>query len=340
MESPLVVVSYGVDADMKSANSRVLGDIARLVFAGELGESEREAAIVDADVLVSWGFEREVPAPTLAKLRLLQLLSAGIDHLDFTGVPPHVVVASNVGAYAEPMAEHVMAMVLACAKRLPQRQAELSRGEFDQRSLSLSLTGSVCTIVGFGGIGKATARLMKAFGAKVWALNTSGRTEEPADFVGTLEDLPRALAESDVVVLCLPLTRITRGLISERELALMKPRAILVNVARGAVIDERALYEHLRDNSEFWAGIDTWWSEPRGSGRFHTEFPFLELPNVIGTPHNSPLVPGVIATAVRRAAENVKRFLEGGELSGVARREDYMEGPRSDRSGAERDTAS
>lgn len=329
MDTPTVVVSYGVDADMRRVNTEVLGESARLVFARDLGEPEREAAFAEAEVLVSWGLAHEVPASTLVKLdglRLLQLVSAGIDHLDFTSVPAQVMIASNVGAYAEPMAEQVMAMVLACAKRLPERRTELANGTFDQRSLSLTLDGAICAIVGFGGIGKAVARLMRAFGARIWALNTSGRTEERVDFVGTLDDLPRAISEADVVVLSLPLTRATRGLVSERELALMKPRSILVNVARGAVIDERALYEHLRANPEFWAAIDTWWKEPRGLGEFHTEFPFLELPNVIGTPHNSPLVAGILTVAARRAAENVKRFIDGQEMSGVARREDYLGG--------------
>jgi len=328
---PVVVVSYAADRHMRAVNDEVLADTADVVYlrprsAERVADEERAAALERADAVLTWNLPNELAPGALSqakRLRLLQLISAGLDHLDFGEVPEQVTVASNVGAYAEPMAEHVMAMVLACAKRLPQRQAALARGEFDQTSLSQSLEGAVCVILGYGGIGKATARLMRAFGAEIWALNTSGATEDPVAFAGTVADLDRALGVADVVVVSLPLKRATRGLISERELSSMKPTAILVNVARGDVIDQRALYEHLRDHGDFWAGIDTWWNEPSRTGEFRTDYPFFDLANVIGSPHNSPLVPGVLIKAAQRAAENVRRFLEGGRLTGVARREDY-----------------
>jgi phosphoglycerate dehydrogenase-like enzyme len=132
------------------------------------------------------------------------------------------------------------------------------------------------------------------------------------------------LAASDVLLLSLPLTLTTRGLIGARELAVMKPAAILINVARGAIIDQHALYEHLRVNPDFTAGIDTWWAEPSGDAPFRTDFPFFELPNVLGSPHNSSIVPGTMLTAARRAAQNVVRYLNGEPVHGVVRRSDYV----------------
>jgi phosphoglycerate dehydrogenase-like enzyme len=164
---------------------------------------------------------------------------------------------------------------------------------------------------------------MSALGARIHAVNTSGRTNEAVEFVGTLADLDAVLAASDFLVIALPLTKSTRGLIGRRELAEMKPTAILVNVARGAIVDEEALYQHLRTHADFAAGIDAWWNEPRGKEKFSTRFPFLELPNLIGSPHSSALVPGVELLAVRRAAENVARHLRGEPVTGVLRREDY-----------------
>jgi glycerate dehydrogenase len=220
------------------------------------------------------------------------------------------------------MAEHVLAMTLSLAKRLPQRHAALAAGRFDQRHL-LTLRGAVCAILGYGGIGIATARLMRAFGARIYAVNRSGRTSEPADFTGTLADLGAVLAAADVLVICLPLTLATRGLIGAGELALMKPTAILVNVARGAIVDEAALYEHLRTHPEFTVGIDAWWEEPAGGGAFKTAYPFFGLPNFIGSPHNSGLVPGTLPEAARRAAQNVGRYLRDQPVTGLVRREDY-----------------
>ena len=104
----------------------------------------------------------------------------------------------------------------------------------------------------------------------------------------------------------------------------MKPDAILMNTARGAIIDEEALYLHIKHHPTFMVGIDTWWIEPLRGGTFRMDYPFLELPNVLGSPHNSAVVPNIILEAARQAAENVKHFLEGEKVIGIVRREDYL----------------
>ena len=233
------------------------------------------------------------------------------------------MLAGNVGAFAEPIAEHVLAMSLALAKRLPQNHAALARGEYPAKPDTLWLRGGVAGIVGFGGIGKASARLLRCVGMRIHALNTSGRTDEDVEFAGGPGDLEAVLRVADVVVLATPLTRHTRGLIGAGELGWMKPDAILVNVARGAIVDERALYEHLRSNPEFSAGIDVWWDEPPRGTPFAPALPFLDLPNVLGSPHNSGNTPGVLDDAAAWAARNVARFLRGEPIVGIQRPEDY-----------------
>jgi glycerate dehydrogenase len=300
-----------------------------LASLADVPEHERVDALRSTRAVVGWNLRRELRSDeefaALDGADLIQLLSAGADGVPFDRVPPSVLLASNVGAYAQPMAEHTVAMVLALAKRLPQKHAELARGEFRQSPPTKTLDGAVCAILGFGGIGKACARLLRPFGARIWAVNTSGRTNEDVERCETLNGLDDVLRGADVVIVALPLTRETRGLIGGRELTLMKSDAILVNVARGAVVDQRALYERLRSNPEFMAGIDAWWVEPWGSGRFELEHPFFELPNVLGSPHNSAIVPGVLDVAARRAAENVARFLRGETVRGVVHREEYVE---------------
>jgi phosphoglycerate dehydrogenase-like enzyme len=165
---------------------------------------------------------------------------------------------------------------------------------------------------------------MRAFGMRIYAINTSGSSPEPTDFLDTLHDLERVLRESDVVVISLPLVKATRGLISKEELAWMKPDAILVNVTRGAILDEEALYAHVKSHSNFLLGIDARWTEPFLHGTFRLEYPFLDLPNVLGSPHNSAVVANVLMYAARRAAKNVKHFLGEEKVTGIARREDHL----------------
>ena len=325
----LVAVSYPVDDEFAQINAEVLDRDAAMAFLPRLGEAQRREVLRQAEALIGLHLSRELPAGAWEEvpgLRFVQLLSAGADGTDFAVIPEQVLLASNVGAYAEPIAEHVMAMTLALARRLPQRHAALARGEFDQADPLLTLNGAVCAILGFGGIGRATARLMRPFGARIHVVNSSGRVGEPVDFAGTLADLDGVLAAADVLVVALPLTTATRGLIGARELALMKDTAIVVIVSRAAIVDERALYEHLRGHPAFCAGIDAWWHEPGAAGPdsgFSTAYPFLNLPNVIGSPHNSGVVPGVLPHAARLAAENVRRYLRGETVTGEVRRADY-----------------
>jgi phosphoglycerate dehydrogenase-like enzyme len=323
----LVAVSYPADGEFVQINTSVLGDVADLVFLDGRPEAEFRDVLGRADVLLGWHLSQELPdgaLPGAQNLRLIQLLSAGADSVDFAAIPEHLTLASNAGAYAEPMAEYVLAVTLALARRLPQRHADLARGEFRMWDRVLTLDGAVCAILGFGGIGQATARLMRAFGARIHAVNSSGRTSEPAEFTGTLADLDQVLTAADVLVISLPLINATRGLIGARELGLMKPDAILVNLGRAAIVDERALYEHLRSHPDFCAGIDAWWQEPGPGTKFRTNYPFFDLPNLLGSPHNSGVTDGALQVGARRAAENVRRFLAGEAVAGVARREDYL----------------
>jgi glycerate dehydrogenase len=327
MDKQNIVVTYNASPEDKALFLEVLGSFATLTYLNEISPAQREQSLERANILISWNFPREVlpqEYPRLQQVTFIQLLSAGADHMPFADLPSHIIVASNPGAYAAPMAEHVMAMTLALAKRLLIENQKLRNGEFDQFTPNRLLSGTTAGILGFGGIGRATARLMRAFDMKIYAINHSGTSSEPTEFIGTLRDIEHVLRASDVVVISLPLTKATKGLIGKEELAWMKPDAILINVARGAILDEEALYNHVKSHPTFMVGIDAWWTEPFLHGTFRMEYPFLELPNVLGSPHNSAVVPHVLVNAARQAAENVKHFLKGEKVLGIARREDYL----------------
>jgi len=323
---PNVLVTFKADEDVKQPLLSALGGLGKVAFLSEIAPKDRGSELAEADVLISWNLERELQPSEFAMLsnvKLLQLLSAGADHTPFTRIPDTVTIAGNAGAYAEQMAEHILAMILAIYKNLIDRHNKLAEGVFDHTNENRLLAGSSCAILGLGGIGKATARLLRPFGVKILAINTSGRTDEQVDFVGTMKDLEYVLRLADVVLVTLPLTNSTRGLVGSRELDWMKNDATIVNVARGGLIDETALFQKLTHNPTFHAAIDTWWDEPFRDEKFHTNHPFLILPNVLGSPHNSGLVPGALTRAAVDAAENIKRFLNHEQTLGVAKRSDY-----------------
>jgi glycerate dehydrogenase len=325
-----VLVTFSPSEEIRAALHETLDPVARVTYLPDVAEDGRAGALASADAVIAWFISSELRGPgefeLLRSVGLVQLLSAGVDRVPFDQLPADVAVAANVGAYAEPMAEHVLAMALALAKRLPQNHAGLARGEFDQQTPNRAIRGSLVGVLGFGGIGQASAKLFSALGARIHAINRSGRTDAPVDRIGALDDLDAVLAAADILVISLPLTRATRGLIGQHELSLMKPDAILVNVARAAIIEEDALYDHLRRNPSFSAGIDVWWEEPEEHGAFNPRRPFLQLPNVVGSPHNSAITGGSLAEPARRAAANVARHLRGEPAQHLADRSDYVAG--------------
>jgi phosphoglycerate dehydrogenase-like enzyme len=326
MTNIVATFSDGDLGDLREPVLKVLGQVARVIFLSEISPEGRSRELASANVLISWHPARELqPAEfgMISHAKMMQLLSAGVDHLPFSQLPPTLTIASNAGAYAEPMAEHILAMTLAVAKNILDRHDKLKNGMFDQTDANRMLKDSTCAILGFGGIGKATARLLRCFGVKIYAINSTGKTNESVDFIGTLRNLEYVLRHSDVVVVALPLTNSTRGLIGSRELDWMKDSAILVNVARGEIIDEAALYAKLKADPSFTAAVDAWWNEPLRKGQFRTNYQFLELPNFLGSPHNSGLVPGSLTRGATYAAENVKRFLNHERVVGIIKRSDY-----------------
>ena len=305
----------------------LLAGSATPVWLTELDDQARAAALTAASGLLAYNTGKELRAhepALLGDVRLIQFMTAGIDHVPLSQLPPHVPVANNGGAYADSMAEHALAMTLAAAKRLLIEHNAMIGGAFNQFTRNRTLRGKTCAILGFGGIGVATARLMRGLGMHIHALNRSGRTEEPVEWIGTQNDLTTMLRAADVLIISAPLTRRTVGMIGAAELALMKPDAILVNLARGELVDETGLFAHLRGHPEFFACIDAWWVEPVRHGTFRMDHPFLTLPNVIGSPHNSGSVPGNVEKGLRHALANVTLVLAGEPPRGLVGADERM----------------
>lgn len=314
MEAGPLVVTFRVGDRSRAIIAEELAGVAEIVHLPEVPEVERAVILRNAGAILANDTAVELKpeeAPLISGARLLQFTAAGVDWVPLRDLPPELPVAANRGSSAEPMAEHVAAMALAAAKRLFVEHARLKQGEFNQRAPNRMLRGGVCGILGFGGVGVATGRLMRCLGMRIHAINRSGATDEPVDWMGTPDRLDELLAAADVLVVSTALTRATEGMIGERELALMKKDAILINVARGEIIDEAALYRHLQAHPDFTACIDAWWIEPVRHRRFAMGFPFLDLPNVIGSPHNSAGGGIWRDVSLRRAVANCRRALLG-----------------------------
>jgi glycerate dehydrogenase len=314
-EQPTLVITCKVSRAQKLALAETISATARIVFLNELQEpAARRAALSSATVLLAHNTAEELHGDEVELIRdarLVQFLAAGVDFIPLDQLPPQVPLANNAGAQAESMAEHGLAMALAAAKRLPMEQAKMVGGEFNQFGQTRMVADSTCGIFGLGGTGLVLARLLKCLGAQVHGINRRGESSVPIDWVGKPEALDTMLAASDIVFITAPLTRETFGKIRGRELSLMKADGILVNLARGELIDEEALYLHLRANSSFVACLDAWWVEPVRHGRFEMRFPFLELPNVIASPHNSAAAGTRRTNGFKRAALNCLRALAG-----------------------------
>ena len=247
----------------------------------------------------------------MKNVKLIQTLSAGVEKVPYDELNPAItIVCSNSGGNAYPTAEHAFALIMSAIKRIPYHDRIMRKGIWNRQIYGYTLRGKTIGIIGYGKIGREIAKIAKLFNMRVLAIKRKRIIDELADFIGTPEDLDFVLKESDIVVLSLPLTKETRGLITREKLKIMKKNAILVNISRGPVIVEKDLYEHLKENPEFIAALDVWWNYPKGEKCFQN-YPFHELDNVIMTPHIAGFARDYLENWYRYAIENIKRFLEG-----------------------------
>jgi phosphoglycerate dehydrogenase-like enzyme len=317
MSAGPLVVTYRLNERSRAIVVDALQGAVPVVYLTDLPEEQRAAALAGAGALLAHDTSKELrpdEIPLISNARLLQFTAAGVDWVPTRGLPPELPVAANKGGGTEPMSEHIVALALAAAKRLFVEHDKLKQGEFNQSSANKMLRGGVCAIFGFGNVGAATARLMHAFGMKIHAINRRGMSDQPTDWIATPDRLDELLRAADVFVIAAALTTATVGLIGARELGLMKEDAIFINVARGEIVDEAALYRHLKAHPRFFAGIDAWWVEPVRHGRFAMGHPFLDLPNVIGSPHNSAGGGAWREQYLRRAVANCRRAILGETL--------------------------
>jgi phosphoglycerate dehydrogenase-like enzyme len=282
----------------------VVADVGTPEFIEAAGEAEFYLGLARR---MGGEFFRSAP-----KLRLVQLLSAGYDHVDVeaarkAGVP----VSNNGGANAIAVAEHTLMLILAVLKRLVRFHNDVVAGRWrvadpaDGRVGELA--GRMVGLVGLGNIGKKVARRLVACDARVQYYDVRRLTEDAEDALGVrFALLKELLRTSDVVSLHVPLDDHTRGMIGARELALMRPGAVLINTCRGPVVDEPALHRALTTGRLAGAGLDVMREEPPAK-----DHPLFALPNVTFTPHTAGPTWENWTARFRNGFDNIQRVAAG-----------------------------
>jgi phosphoglycerate dehydrogenase-like enzyme len=285
------------------------------------GEGEAQA-FAAADVVI--GVRLTVAHPALSA-RLYQVPGAGYDGIDLSAIPAGCALC-NVFGHEAAIAEYVMAALLSRHVPLAEADAQLRRGDWHYwagkpTGLRTELGAQSIGIVGFGHIGKAVAARASAFGMAVHVANRSAVSGPNLARTWPLDAVAQMAGQVDILINTLPLTDTTRGLINAKVLAAMQPHAIVMNVGRGAVIDEDALYDALSARRIGGAILDTWYVYPGADtpNPMPANRPFHLLPNVTMTPHMSGWTEGTIARRRADMAENINRLARGAPLMNVIR---------------------
>ena len=238
-----------------------------------------------ANFEVIFGYISPEVLPKAKQLRWLCAASAGVDHFMDESLWPSrdCILTNSSGAYGATISEHVLMVLLMLLRRMPEYLPTIGRREWAYFDPIRSVNGSHAVLLGTGDIGSNVARRLKALGARVNGVCRSGKSAEPAfDRVLPLSELDSVLPEADALILSLPATRETAGILSRERIALLPERAFVVNVGRGAVIDQEALVEALQGGRLAGAALDVMTPEP-----LPADHPLWSCPNTIITPHVS-----------------------------------------------------
>jgi phosphoglycerate dehydrogenase-like enzyme len=283
-------------------------------------EVEIISRLPEVDVLVTMTFTPEMGGVG-RRLKLVQVPGAGLDRIDRSALPTGTWLA-NVYGHEIGIAEYVIGAMLALTRSFARLDASLRQGHWEsQWAVSTpppapwpELAGKTLGILGYGRIGQCLARRAQAFDMAVWAIRRDIMRSDTHGlaFMGGPDALDEVLRRADHLAITLTLTEAIRGFLGERALRLMKPTAVLVNVARAEIVDEAALYRALAQRTIAAAALDVWYEYPKDSGPiFPVRYPFQKLPNVLMTPHVSGWTEGMLEARAQLIAENIHRAAQG-----------------------------
>lgn len=250
---------------------------------------------------------------SLPNLKVISNFAVGYNNIDIEAAKDRSIVVTNTpGVLTETTADLAFALLLATARRITEVEQEIRSGNWDSWSpmqyTGMDVFGATLGIVGMGRIGEAVARRAKGFDMNVLYHNRSRKLDAEETYGFTYAELDELLKQSDFVILLTPLTPETKGLIGERELNMMKETAAIINVARGGIVDEQALYEALASKKIWAAGLDVFEQEP-----VPVDHPLLTLPNVTVSPHIGSASIRTRQAMMQMNAKDIEAVLENRE---------------------------
>lgn len=323
--APLSIVFHGANATNFRQGFELLIDPGHQItdVSDRLDQPGERACYENADVIIGIAFNATLPTPR--RLRLFHAPAAGTDAVDLALLPASAALCNCFGHEAA-IAEYVMTALL-------QRHVPLAAADADLRAqrwtywagrptaLRTELGSQTLGLLGFGHIAQAIAARAKAFGMQVHVANRSAVASPLVDRTFSLADLPAFMGSADAVVVSLPLTPQTQGLVGQAALAAMRPDALILNVGRGPVIEEQALFDALSAKRIGGAIIDTWYQYPTAAQAecAPSRLDFAGLPNVLMTPHMSGWTRGTVQRRQQTMADNLARLAEGRPLLNVVR---------------------
>ena len=288
-----------------------------------LQTAAERTAFAAAEVIIGTRFDASLPRPD--GLMLYQAPAAGYDAIDLAALPASAVVCNCFG-HEHAIAEYVMAALLQREVPLADADRRLRQGEWaywagSPERAHRELAGTTIGILGFGHIGKAVAARARAFGMAVHVANRSPVSPDLVDRAFGLAELPEFWGSADWLVVTVPLTPETTGIVGADAFARMRGDTVLINVARGPVVDEAALYKALRTGGIGGAVIDTWYRypDPGQPQCAPSALPFHELTNIVMTPHMSGWTTGTIRRRQQTMAENIRRRIIGETCLNIVR---------------------
>jgi phosphoglycerate dehydrogenase-like enzyme len=313
-----ILVPYA--EELVNAIRQMLGDEAVVVRSERTTESMLEHAR-DADIVVSGRVDGDYirKAPNL---KLIHALGAGIDKIDRQAVLDRGdIIVCNNHMNALEVAEYAIMLLLAAAKNILLSDRKLRKGDwiygFGGPNPNVEIRNKTCLIVGLGNIGVQIAKRLKGFDVILNAVTRSGTSPNASlvDSITSMKKMQSFVQEADFIILSLPLTHESRGLFDDEVISWMKSSSILVNISRGEIVDEAALFRALKEKRILGAGLDVWWNYPQW-GKPEMKMPSLnhpyhELDNVVMSPHRAAYCRSIERDHLEFAGENLLRFIRG-----------------------------